>query len=536
MADIRIPGSWRQELRNAVNDRIQMDDTNNNQPAHFNLDYLNNLSYQDEDGAAKRDQRNEEDLKEQLKGFAEAWVELLVDLGKGVKDVVRQSLVADDSYVVRKVGPTLGSLASKFRFLNDCFLPEDRDPLLAWPVVFFVLVLALAVLNVNSSHENPAPVVKSIFIHPTSASTILLPDGRHMAYQDQGVAGDRARYTLISPHAFLSSRLAGIPGIKSSLLEEFGIRLVTYDLPGFGESDPHPSRDLNTSALDVHYLANALGIYDKFWMLGYSTAAMHAWATLKYIPYRIAGAALFAPMVNPYDSGMTKEETSRTWERWEKRRKLMFSVARRFPSFLSYFYRRSFFSGKHGNIEEWFSLSLSEKDKALIETSSFKELWQRNVEESVRQGNMKPFIKEAVLQVSEWGFSLADLRTRRTCPGHGILTWLKSFYSKAECELTGFGGPIHLWQGSDDHVVPPPMAHYISRILPGATLHQLPSEGHFSYFFFCDKCHREILSTLFGDPLGPLENTDDTVHTDTTGQSSINVQADDATSSTDTVE
>ena len=37
--------------------------------------------------------------------------------------------------------------------------------------------------------------------------------------------------------------MKGIPGVKESLLEEFGIRLVTYDLPGFGESDPHPKRN-----------------------------------------------------------------------------------------------------------------------------------------------------------------------------------------------------------------------------------------------------------------------------------------------------
>ena len=47
----------------------------------------------------------------------------------------------------------------------------------------------------------------------------------------------------------------GIPGIKISLLQEFGVRLITYDLPGFGESDPHPNRDLKSSADDVLYLS-----------------------------------------------------------------------------------------------------------------------------------------------------------------------------------------------------------------------------------------------------------------------------------------
>lgn len=509
MADVTRSGSWREEPVSLVDHGIRYTGTEDPLTATAMDDLKQNpFNFQ-----VRYEDPEPEDLKDQIKGFAKAWGELLVDLSRGCKDIVQQSLVSEDSYVVKKFGPSVTKVSSKLSFLNE-YLPEDRDPVQAWPVIFFVFILALAVLNVNSSHDTPVPIVKKLSIHPPSASRILLPDGRHIAYHEQGLPADRARFTLIAPHAFLSSRLAGIPGIKSSLLEEYGVRLVTYDLPGFGESDPHPSRDLNSSALDVQYLADSLGVNDKFWVLGYSSAAMHAWATLKFISNRVEGAVFVAPMVNPYESSMTKEEMSKTWERWEQGRKFMFSLGRRFPCLLSYFYRRSFFSGKHGSIEKWFFLKLGKTDKALTEDASFEEFWQRDVEESVRQGLMKPFIEEARLQVSDWGFSLADLQLRRRCPGKGILPWLKSIYSKAECELTGFAGPIHIWQGLDDHVVPPSMADYISRILPSATLHLLPNEGHFSFFFFCDNCHRQILSSLFGDPLGPLDITVDIDNTD----------------------
>lgn len=84
----------------------------------------------------------------------------------------------------------------------------------------------------------------------------------------------------------------GIPGIKMSLLEEFGVRLVTYDLPGFGESDPHPTRNLNSSAFDMLHLTNAIGVSDKFWVLGHSSGSMHALAALRYIPDRVTGVSL----------------------------------------------------------------------------------------------------------------------------------------------------------------------------------------------------------------------------------------------------
>lgn len=184
----------------------------------------------------------------------------------------------------------------------------------------------------------------------------------------------------------------------------------------------------------------------------------------------------------------------------------------------------------------------------MIETPAFEELWQRNVEESIRQGSTKPFLEEAVLQVSNWGFSLGDLQPQKKCPGKGFLPWLKFLYGEAECEMTGFLGPIHIWQvfpfidlnswstifhilqnliksglpkpnvssvigefcmeqGMDDLVVPPTMTAYVSRILPNASVHWLPEEGHYSYFFLCDKCHREILTSLFGSPQGPLKET-----------------------------
>lgn len=78
----------------------------------------------------------------------------------------------------------------------------------------------------------------------------------------------------------------------------------------------------------------------------------------------------------------------------------------------------------------------------------FQEFWKRDVEESVRQGNAKPIVEEAVLQVSSWGFSLVDLNKQKNDKGKGILLWLKSKYSQAEEEMTGLLGPIHIWQVS----------------------------------------------------------------------------------------
>ena len=65
-----------------------------------------------------------------------------------------------------------------------------------------------AAISVDPYHDAQTEVVK-VRTHPPSASRMLLPDGRYMAYHDQGVSADRARFSLVAPHSLLSSRLAG---------------------------------------------------------------------------------------------------------------------------------------------------------------------------------------------------------------------------------------------------------------------------------------------------------------------------------------
>lgn len=86
------------------------------------------------------------------------------------------------------------------------------------------------------------------------------------------------------------------------------------------------------------------------------------------------------------------------------------------------------------------------QDRALIEDPIHEEFWQRDAEESIRQGNVEPFIEEATMQVSNWGFSLAELKLHKKQRGKGMLNWLKSLISEPQEEYIGFLGPIHIWQ------------------------------------------------------------------------------------------
>lgn len=70
------------------------------------------------------------------------------------------------------------------------------------------------------------------------------------------------------------------------LIEELKIYFLSFDRPGYGESDPHPLRTVKTEACDVEQLADKLQIGSKFYVIGISMGAYPVYGCLKYIPQR----------------------------------------------------------------------------------------------------------------------------------------------------------------------------------------------------------------------------------------------------------
>uniref|UniRef100_A0A1S3YA51 AB hydrolase-1 domain-containing protein n=1 Tax=Nicotiana tabacum TaxID=4097 RepID=A0A1S3YA51_TOBAC len=126
---------------------------------------------------------------------------------------------------------------------------------------------------------------------------IKLRDGRHLAYEEHGVPKETAKYKVIYAHSFGSCRYdAAVAPLET--LEELGAYVVSFDRPGYGESDPDPERTIQTTALDMEELADQLGLGPKFYVMGFSMGGQSVWGCLKYIPNRLAGVALVAPVVN----------------------------------------------------------------------------------------------------------------------------------------------------------------------------------------------------------------------------------------------
>lgn len=78
--------------------------------------------------------------------FWRGFAEMSVEFGKGVRDVVKQSVMRDDSFVVKNFGPPARKVRKELKFLNE-YLPEDRDPVHSWSVIFVVLFFVVAGLD-----------------------------------------------------------------------------------------------------------------------------------------------------------------------------------------------------------------------------------------------------------------------------------------------------------------------------------------------------------------------------------------------------
>jgi len=105
------------------------------------------------------------------------------------------------------------------------------------------------------------------------AGSAATADGRRLAYRD---AGDPAGIAVVSHHGTPGSRLERHPD-DERLMAELGLRVITYDRPGYGGSDPHPGRRVADAAADVAALADHLGLA-RFAVVGESGGGPHALA------------------------------------------------------------------------------------------------------------------------------------------------------------------------------------------------------------------------------------------------------------------
>jgi len=132
------------------------------------------------------------------------------------------------------------------------------------------------------------------------------PDGRALKVECCGAPSGMPVFLM---HGTPGSRSGPKP--RASVLYRLGIRLISYDRPGYGGSDPLPGRSVADAAADVEVIANFLGI-NRFGVAGRSGGGPHALACAALLGQRVQCAAVLVGLA-PWDaedlnwfSGMTR--------------------------------------------------------------------------------------------------------------------------------------------------------------------------------------------------------------------------------------
>ena len=269
--------------------------------------------------------------------------------------------------------------------------------------------------------------------------TAKTPDGRTLAHVERGAADG---VPVLVNHGTPGSRLSRHP--DSELYERHGVRMIAYDRPGYGLSDPHPGRSVADAASDIGAIADKLGL-DRFAVVGGSGGAPHALACGALLGDRVLRVgALVTPAPSDTDdfdffeglADINVKEFGAALEGREAVEAFIQPYAdelRRNPDTV---------------IEEIVS-ELPEVDREIAEREGFRAIMRESFSEAVRQG-VRGWADDDLAFAKSWGFEPEDVHAE-----------------------------VRLWQGELDVLAPRSHGEYVAGRLPNARFELLEGGGHF---------------------------------------------------------
>ncbi|KAK3142690.1 hypothetical protein QOZ80_4BG0350010 [Eleusine coracana subsp. coracana] len=311
------------------------------------------------------------------------------------------------------------------------------------------LVVFLSALVYNQIQPPPSKIPGTPGGPPVTAPRTKLRDGRYLSYLESGIPKEKAKYKIIFVHGFDCCKY-DVLNVSQALMEELGIYLLSFDRPGYGESDAHPGRTEKSIALDIQDLADNLQLGAKFHLIGFSMGGEIMWSCLKYIPHRLAGVAILAPVGNYWWSGFPREVIEEAWYVQFPQDQRAVWVSHHLPWLTNWWNTQTLFPGS--GVKEGNSNILSKEDVPLGEKFT-----GRPYEELVRQqGEHDSLHRDMMVGFGKWDWSPLEM----------------------ENPFAGEDVKVHLWHGVEDLYVPVQLSRYISKKLPWVIYHELPTAGH----------------------------------------------------------
>ncbi len=267
-------------------------------------------------------------------------------------------------------------------------------------------------------------------------------DGRVL---NVGEGGDRRGKPVFALHGTPGAMILYAPHIDDA--SKRGIRLISYDRPGYGGSAPHPGRKVADAAKDVAAIADSLGL-ERFAVWGVSGGGPHALACAALLSDRVVAAASLASPA-PYPSagldwlhGQGEENVAE------------FRASMEGPEQLGLYLgpqRAQLLKAKPEEIAQVMKSLIPPVDEAAL-SGGLGRFLVSNMGEGLRAG-YEGWREDDLAFVSDWGFRLSDIAV-----------------------------PLLLWQGKHDKMVPYAHGEWLARHIGGVEAHLSSEDGHLTLF------------------------------------------------------
>jgi pimeloyl-ACP methyl ester carboxylesterase len=282
-----------------------------------------------------------------------------------------------------------------------------------------------------------------------------LADGGIVGFAEYGAPGGRP---VVALHGAPASRLMFAAADEAA--KSHGLRILAPDRPGYGLTPSNVGASLAERTLWLKTVVDALEL-DRFALLGISGGSPFAVSLAESLQDRVTALALVSPMGPVADYAESPEAK-------------LEPVSFMHDRFFMHMPYQSWLTHPLGDLSAWMFRHGPEMFTSLLpkiaSSVDARILAQPDVAQTMRAMTLEAFRQG----------------------GSGGTADLEIFGRPWGVNFAKVVAPAVVWQGTDDHVVPPQAARWLARQLPNCRLQSLDGAGHFWVFEHVE----DIISTL----------------------------------------
>lgn len=273
----------------------------------------------------------------------------------------------------------------------------------------------------------------------TMVQCLAAEDGKRLTVEEWGDPRGRPVFLL---HGTPGSRLGPRP--RGPVLYPRGIRLVAYDRPGYGGSEPRPGRTVADAAADVRAIADELGI-ERFSVVGRSGGGPHALACAALLPDRVIRASVLVGIAPPDAAGLEWRAGMTPANRRD------YAIADQGVGRLTewYEYRAAQARANPASMLDFLDAQLTEPDRRVLADFGIKEMLESNFAEAFRE-SAAGWVDDTLAFLAPWGFELDRIKV-----------------------------PVLLWHGEKDVFAPISHSRWLAGRITDAKLRVARGAAHF---------------------------------------------------------